>query len=59
MNIMLITAGLLSLSAALLHLICIYFGASWYRYLGAGEKMAEMAEQGSKYPNHLKIQLQS
>lgn len=56
---MLITAGLLSLSAALLHLICIYFGASWYRYLGAGEKMAEMAEQGSKYPNHLKIQLQS
>jgi hypothetical protein len=47
---MLIIAGLLSLLAAMLHIGCIYFGASWYRYLGAGEQMAVMAEQGSIQP---------
>lgn len=46
MNAMLIIAGLLSSIAAILHLGCIYFGASWYRFLGAGEQMAIMAEQG-------------
>ena len=46
MNAMLIIAGLLSTVAAILHLGCIYFGASWYRFLGAGEQMAIMAEQG-------------
>jgi len=46
MNAMLIIAGLLSSVAAILHLGCIYFGASWYRFLGAGEQMAIMAEQG-------------
>ncbi len=50
MNIILITAGLLSLLAAMLHIGCIYFGAPWYRYLGAGEQMAVMAEQGSIQP---------
>jgi hypothetical protein len=50
MNIYLLIAGSLSAIAALLHLGCIYFGASWYRFFGAGEKMALMAEQGSYQP---------
>ena len=50
MNIMLISAGVLSAIAAFLHLGCIYFGASWYRFFGAGEQMALMAEQGSIQP---------
>ena len=50
MNIYLLIAGSLSAIAALLHLGCIYFGASWYRFFGAGEQMALMAEQGSWQP---------
>jgi len=50
MNIYLIVSGVLSAVAAMLHLGCIYFGASWYRFLGAGEEMALMAEQGSHHP---------
>ncbi|GHE87284.1 hypothetical protein [Thalassotalea profundi] len=50
MNIFLISAGALSAIAAILHLACIYFGASWYRFLGAGEQMAQLAEQGSTKP---------
>jgi hypothetical protein len=47
---MLIIAGMLSAMAALLHIACIYFGAPWYRLLGAGEHMAKQAEQGSLIP---------
>jgi hypothetical protein len=36
--------------AALLHLACIAFGASWYRAMGAGEGMAQLAEAGSWRP---------
>ena len=50
MNIYLLIAGTLSAIAALLHLGCIYFGANWYRFFGAGEQMAIMAEQGLLYP---------
>ena len=50
MNLWLISAGLLSALAAILHLGCIYFGASWYRFFGAGEQMALMAERGSMQP---------
>lgn len=50
MNIFLLVAGTLSAIAALLHLACIYFGASWYRFFGAGEQMAVLAEQGSSQP---------
>ncbi len=38
----------LSALAALLHLGCIAFGAPWYRFFGAGEAMARMAE--AKHP---------
>ncbi|MBL4796055.1 MAG: hypothetical protein JKY50_01435 [Oleispira sp.] len=50
MNVMLIIAGTLSAMAAALHIACIYFGAPWYRLLGAGEHMAKQAEQGSSIP---------
>ena len=50
MNVFLIIAGILSALAAILHLGCIYFGASWYRFFGAGEDMAVLAEQGSIQP---------
>lgn len=36
--------------AAVLHFGCIAFGASWYRFLGAGERMAQLAEQGDPRP---------
>jgi len=43
--------------AALAHLVCIFFGASWYRKLGAGEQMAMLAEQGHWYPTLVTIVL--
>lgn len=45
-----IIAGAMSGMAAILHLGCIYFGAPWYRVFGAGEHMAQLAEQGSIVP---------
>ncbi len=42
--------GWLSIAAALLHVGCIIGGPDWYRFFGAGEAMAVMAEQGSLYP---------
>lgn len=50
MNVFLIIAGIFSASAALLHLGCIYYGAAWYRFLGASEQMALLADQGSIRP---------
>jgi len=51
MNITLIGAALLSAIAALIHIGCIIYGASWYRFFGAGEQMAIWAEQGSNKPS--------
>lgn len=50
MNVCLIVAGSLSALAAILHIGCIYFGAPWYRFFGAGEQMAVLSEQGSLQP---------
>ena len=50
MNYCLIVAGCLSAVAALMHIGCIVFGAPWYRFFGAGEQMAVMAEQGMMKP---------
>lgn len=36
--------------AAFAHLGCIVFGGEWYRFFGAGEQMASMAEEGYWYP---------
>lgn len=46
----LLIGGWLSVAAALLHLGCIAGGADWYRFFGAGEGMARMAERGYWYP---------
>ena len=49
-NTFLIIGAALSALAALLHAGCILFGASWYRFFGAGEQMARMAAAGHWYP---------
>lgn len=49
-NRFLICGGLLSAVAALLHIAIIIGGPDWYRFFGAGEAMAQMAEQGSSEP---------
>ncbi|NQZ33310.1 MAG: hypothetical protein HRU06_18730 [Oceanospirillaceae bacterium] len=50
-NYWLFIAGVFTDLAGLFHLLIIVGGASWYRFFGAGEKMAAMAEQGSFYPH--------
>lgn len=49
-NPALIFGGWLSVAAALLHIGCIIGGPDWYRFFGAGEEMATMAERGSMTP---------
>jgi hypothetical protein len=49
-NLFLVIGAVLSGTAALLHLGCIAFGAPWYRFMGAGEHMAQMALAGHWYP---------
>ncbi|HEY7773207.1 MAG TPA: hypothetical protein VIC26_08490 [Marinagarivorans sp.] len=44
-----IAAGL-SLAASLLHIGIVIRGPDWYRFFGAGEKMATAAEAGRWYP---------
>jgi hypothetical protein len=46
----LIIGATLSALAALLHVGCIVFGASWYRFFGAGERMAQLAAAGDWRP---------
>jgi len=50
MNKLLITGGIFSILAALLHIAIIIGGPDWYITFGAGEEMAKMAEQGSWIP---------
>ncbi|MBO1254825.1 hypothetical protein J3L16_03870 [Alteromonas sp. 5E99-2] len=50
MNKPLILGAFFSAVAALAHLGCVIFGGDWYRFFGAGEKMAMMAEAGEYYP---------
>ncbi len=49
-NRFLVAGAMLSAAAAVLHLGCIAFGAPWYRFLGAGEQMAQMDLAGHWYP---------
>lgn len=46
----LVAGGVLSAAASLLHLAVIAGGPSWYRFFGAGEGMARMAERGAMMP---------
>lgn len=50
-NKFLLGASVCCALAALAHLGCIVFGGDWYRFFGAGEQMARMAEQGLWYPD--------
>lgn len=49
-NPFLIAGGALSAAASLLHIAVIAGGPSWYRFFGAGEGMARLAERGSLTP---------
>ncbi|MCG8156781.1 hypothetical protein JMY81_05365 [Brenneria goodwinii] len=49
-NALLIVAAGLSAIAAVLHVVIIIGGASWYRFFGAGERMASAAAAGQWYP---------
>jgi hypothetical protein len=46
----LVCAGLMNFVASTLHIAIIFGGASWYRFFGAGEAMAQMAEQNLLRP---------
>lgn len=50
LNPWLLVGAALSAIAALLHLAIIIGGGGWYRFFGAGEAMARMAEAGRSYP---------
>lgn len=52
-NVFLILGAIGSGAAAILHFGCIIFGADWYRFFGAGEKMALLAEAGSPVPTRI------
>lgn len=49
-HLLLIAGAALSAIAAALHVGCIIFGASWYRFFGAGERMARLSVTGSRIP---------
>ena len=49
-NMPLAAGAVLSAIAALLHLGIIAGGPAWYRFFGAGERMARAAGQGRWYP---------
>ena len=49
-NPYLLLGAAFSAIAALLHLACIFFGPSWYRFFGAGERMAQLSAVGHMAP---------
>ena len=49
-NLFLIAGGVLSAAASVLNIAVIAGGPAWYRFFGAGEGMARMAERSSPYP---------
>lgn len=54
-NYWLISGGILSAIAALMHIAIIIGGPDWYRFFGAGEVMAQAAEQGRLMPTLITI----
>ncbi len=50
LNVLLIIAACLSAVAALLHVGIVLGGAPWYRFFGAGERMASACAAGRAYP---------
>lgn len=49
-NRFLIIGGVLSIVTSILHVAIIIGGPAWYRFFGAGEGMAQLAENGSTAP---------
>ncbi len=49
-NPFLLAGGLCSLAVAALHIAIVIGGGGWYRFFGAGEALARMAEEGDVYP---------
>ena len=49
-NLWLIVAGALSAIASLVHLFCVWGGAPWYRFFGAGERLTRQVENGAIAP---------
>lgn len=43
-------AGLLNFAIAIMHIAIIIGGPKWYRFFGAGERMARLAEEKSVLP---------
>ncbi len=56
---MLVLAGMLSAVAAGLHLAIILGGPGWYRFFGAGERMARLAERGALGPTLITLAIAS
>jgi hypothetical protein len=48
---LLVSGGILTGVASLLHVGIILGGPDWYRFFGAGEQMARLAARGSIYPS--------
>ena len=46
----LLTGGLLTGAASLMHVAIIFGGPAWYRFFGAGERMAQLAARGAASP---------
>ncbi|HEY3052961.1 MAG TPA: hypothetical protein VGK04_06170, partial [Thermoanaerobaculia bacterium] len=46
----LLLAALLTSTITVLHIVIVFVGAPGYRYFGAGEQIARLAEQGSPVP---------
>jgi putative oxidoreductase len=42
--------ALLTGAASLMHIAIIFGGPGWYRFFGAGERMARLSARGSAYP---------
>tara|TARA_B100001094_G_scaffold333028_2_gene408000 strand:+ start:13252 stop:13635 length:384 start_codon:yes stop_codon:yes gene_type:complete len=40
----------MSFIGAFIHILTIYAGPDWYRFFGAGEEIAQLAEQGHWFP---------
>lgn len=53
LNVFLVLGAALSAIAAALHFACIFWGAPGFRFLGAGESIAQMAEKGHWYPSFI------
>jgi hypothetical protein len=51
----LLAGGLLTGAASLLHLAIVVGGPPWYRFFGAGERMAQLASRGAPAPAVLTV----